>query len=138
MPCRGRIPSEREEDCWRRTEIYWRRHNSDLITATIYSTDHLILEERRRAFTRFRVSSHSLTTETGRWNRRGRGRLSVEERLCPCGEVQTEEHVVTHCPRTQRLRDEYGFGSIADLNSREDMMQRKCDFIYEILDLFNE
>lgn len=28
--------------------------------------------------------------EEGRWNRQGRGHLSVEERLCPCGQIQIE------------------------------------------------
>ena len=37
------------------------------------------------SFTRFRVCGHRLAVETGRWNRRGRGRLSLNERLCVCG-----------------------------------------------------
>ena len=37
------------------------------------------LEERHcQAFTKLRVSAHSLAIETGRWNRGGRGRLPVE------------------------------------------------------------
>ena len=112
--------------------------NPDLRASPIYSADHLIPEERRKAFSRFRVSSHSLAIETGRWNRRGRGRLPVEERLCPCGQVQTEEHVVTHCPRTQQLRDEYGIHSMRDLNSRQATLQSTCDFIFKILESYNE
>ncbi|MPC37377.1 hypothetical protein E2C01_030851 [Portunus trituberculatus] len=49
------------------------------------------------AFRRFRVSAHSLAVEVEKWNRRGRGRLPLEERLCPSGEIQTEGHVAQHC-----------------------------------------
>ncbi|KAK7074213.1 hypothetical protein SK128_018360, partial [Halocaridina rubra] len=54
---------------------------------------HTINELHRLSFTRFRVCGHSLVCETGRWNRRGRGRLLPEERLCMCGDVQNERHL---------------------------------------------
>ncbi|MPC76581.1 hypothetical protein E2C01_070998 [Portunus trituberculatus] len=38
-----------------------------------------INEVHRIAFTRLRVISHSLAIETGRWYRRGRGRLEVAQ-----------------------------------------------------------
>ncbi len=47
----------------------------------IYKQKHVINEFHRISFTRFRVCGHSLAIDTGRWNRRGRGRLPVEERL---------------------------------------------------------
>ena len=65
----------------------------------------------RVLFTKLRVCGHSLATETGRWNRRGRGRIPVEERVCTCGAVQTELHVVESCPHTQPIRDLYRFDS---------------------------
>ena len=56
------------------------------------------------AFTRFRVSGHILTKETGRWNRRGCGRLPFEG-VCVCGgAVQTERHLVENCPMTEYKR----------------------------------
>ena len=61
--------------------------NTNLTVHNIYLNKHVIFEAHRVAFTRFRISSHSLAVETGRWNRRGRGRLPMEERLCSCGEV---------------------------------------------------
>ena len=47
----------------------------------------------------FRLSSHNLKIETGRWTRQPR-----ELRLCLCGQVQDEMHVIQFCPLTERLR----------------------------------
>ena len=69
----------------------------------IYVKKHTINDLQRISFTRFRVSAHSLAIETGRWNRRGRGHLPVEERLCECGRIQTERHVIEECPKTQYI-----------------------------------
>ena len=77
----------------------------------VYSKRRYVNDVHRVSFTRLRVSGHSLAVETGRWNRRGRGRLPLEERLCPCRAVQTELHVVESCPLTQPLRDLYQFDS---------------------------
>ena len=110
--------------------------NKDLIINDIYTKKNFIIEAHRIAFTRFRVSSHSLAVETGRWNRRGRGRLPMEERLCSCGEIQTEIHVVDHCPLSQHLRDQYEFTSISDLMSERFSNQMSCKIIYEILNLY--
>ena len=83
--------------------------NVGLKVHDIYSKKCFITETHRIAFTRFRVSSHSLAIEAGRWNRRGRGRLAIEERLCTCGQVQTEEHVISDCPISKHIRDQYVF-----------------------------
>ena len=61
-----------------------------------------INEHDRIAASRLRLSSHSLAIETGRWSR-----VPRERRLCSCGEVQTEEHVVCHCPRTIHVRERH-------------------------------
>lgn len=78
--------------------VYCRYINPDLIVHNLYLTKSNIFEVHRVAFTRFRVSSHSLAVETGRWNRRGRGRLPMEERVCSCGAVQSKEHVISFSP----------------------------------------
>ena len=85
--------SEKLKNCLRRSEssrrrVYCNEINANLDVHDIYFKKHNILEIHRIAFTRFRISSHSLAVETGRWNRRGRGRLPLEERLCSCGLVQ--------------------------------------------------
>ena len=54
----------------------------------------------RTDFSRFRLSSHRLKIETGRW-----AWLPPEERLCLCGKVQDEEHVLLECVFTEHIRD---------------------------------
>ena len=103
-----------------------------ILLDTIY-----IYEIHRIAFTRFRLSSHSLVIETGRWNRRGRGRLPIEERLCSCGMIQTEEHVVCQCPRSQHIREEYNFTCISDLMSGRFGNEILCKIIFRILNLYD-
>ena len=53
----------------------------------------------RAAFTRIRLGSHRLKIEMGRWSR-----IPKEERLCTCGVIQTEQHVLLLCPVTEPLR----------------------------------
>ena len=58
--------------------------NINLEVHDVYVKRRVINDLHRISFTRFRVCGHSLAVETGRWNRRGRGRLPLEERLCTC------------------------------------------------------
>ena len=109
--------------------VYREVMNVNLSVHDIYLIKMNIPEAHRVAFTRFRVSSHSLAVETGRWNRRGRGRLPIEERLCSCGYVQSEEHVVSHCPLSQHIRDEYQFTSFTDLISERFPNEVLCKII---------
>ena len=78
----------------------------------------------------------TLVVETGRWNRRGRGRLPMEERLCSCGEIQTEIHVINNCPLSQHFRDEYEFTDISDLMCEKFSNEIVCKIIYNILNLY--
>ena len=134
--------SEKLKNCLRRSEssrrrVYCNEINANLDVHDIYFKKHNIFEIHRIAFTRFRVSSHSLAVETGRWNRRGRGRLPLEERLCSCGLVQSEEHVISICPHSQQIRNSYGFSCINDLMSGRFDNDIVCKIIYEILDLYD-
>ena len=62
--------------------------------------DTKIQEYLRTVFTRSRLSSHRLKIETGRW-----ARIEPEDRLCMCGQIQTEEHVLLYCVLTDHIRD---------------------------------
>ena len=47
----------------------------------------------------FRIM-YRLRVETGRWSR-----INLQDRLCECGQIQTEEHVLLRCPLTLDLRN---------------------------------
>ena len=101
---------------------------SDLYTSHLPQTNEL----HRVSWTRLRLSAHSLAIEEGRWNRRGRGQLPIEERLCTCGSVQTERHVIEECPRTQHIRDRYQFASVDELLTMEDH-SAQCTLSHSLL-----
>ena len=96
--------------------------NPDLILHNIYSTNEYVAEWKRINFTRFRLSSHNLKIETGRWSR-----MKREDRLCECGEIQDEMHVIRYCPRSTRIREKF---NVQD-NSLNELM--KNPFIVEII-----
>ena len=73
--------------------------NPELSVCPLYSKQ--IPEYARISATRLRLSSHNLRIETGRW-----ARIQREDRLCSCGNLQTEEHVLLYCERTAALRSE--------------------------------
>ena len=75
--------------------------NPDLSVHEMY-TNKNISEFDRLVATRIRLSSHELAIEKGRWSRTPR-----ESRLCNCGEIQTEVHVVCFCPFTDVVRASY-------------------------------
>ena len=90
--------------------------NPTLSVHPLYNSDR-IPEYCRISFTRMRLSSHYLKIETGRWSR-----IPREERLCQCGELQTEKHVLLECPLLQYLRliyDDLDYSSIGNLMSNE-------------------
>ena len=109
--------------------------NPQLCTHRIYEDrSGRINELHRIAWTRLRLSAHSLAIEQGRWNRRGRGRLPVEERLCPCGAVQDERHVLQDCPMTHGIRASYGFATVQEYLDKNDTELTTAAF--EILNTF--
>ncbi len=75
--------------------------NRDYTTAKYLST----VEDckLRRQMTRYRLSNHTLTIETGRYRQHW---LPKESRICPyCthGEVETEQHFLTSCPHYEEI-----------------------------------
>ena len=117
--------------------ITYRSINPDFALHTVYRERHVVDDRFRISFTRFRVSGHNLAIETGRWNRRGRGRLPLEERLCVCGEVQTERHVVEDCPISGCIRLTYGLESLEDLFNTRYTDDLSCKIIHDILNLYS-
>ncbi|XP_063875059.1 uncharacterized protein LOC135108212 [Scylla paramamosain] len=76
--------------------------NPSLCGHPIYLEKQKVPEKDRVAFTRFRVSSHSLAVEVGRWSRRGRSRLPLEERAG--GERQPGDQPVLRCTDSAGVR----------------------------------
>ena len=116
--------------------IVYRSMNPDFYVHDVYTRKTEIPEIHRMSFTRFRVSGHCLAVETGRWNRRGRGRLPLEERLCPCGDIQTERHVVESCPMTQDVRAVYSITTLEQLFLVTNNPSSLCEAIHNILSIF--
>ena len=92
------------------------------------------MEHKRIEFTRYRLSSHNLKVETGRW-----GRIERENRLCSCsiGGIQDEFHVLFQCELTRDLRQKYQIqtDSFDDVyNEEED--ETLCDLFYELSKIF--
>ena len=95
---------------------------------------HAVNDLHRVAWSRLRLSAHSLAIEEGRWNRRGRGRLPEEERLCSCGEIQTEAHVIEQCHRTAHLRQQHGFLTVEELMTKN--ISQLCEISSSILNIY--
>ena len=81
------------------------------------------------------MSGHSLAVEEGRWNRRKRSRLPLEERLCDCGEIQSERHVIEQCLKSAVLRQQYGITTMENLSVERDDYESVCGVIHSILSL---
>ena len=76
--------------------------NPELTPHPLYRFTGPHYESDRVIFTRLRLSSHDLAIEKGRWSR-----IPREHRLCPCGHVQTEEHIVCYCNQTAHVRGQH-------------------------------
>ena len=107
--------------------------NPSLQQHKLYKND-LLQEHKRIEFTRFRVSSHNLKVETGRW-----GRVERENRTCTCatGGVQDEDHVLFKCELTRSVREKYNIrnDNLESLfNEKDDEVL--CDIFHELSKIF--
>ena len=91
-----------------RRETY-RLFNLEMTIHKVY-VDPTVPEYDRIAFSQIRLGSHFLKIETGRW-----ARIEREKRLCPCGQIQTEQHVLLQCAFTQSIRARHPRLNFADL-----------------------
>ena len=105
--------------------------NPNLIPPRFLNCD--LPEHKRIALTRIRLSSHHLKIETGRWSR-----IPRDQRLCSCGEVQTEEHVLCYCDRSSHLRQNYphlSFTSLPDVLASDDIPGLGT-FVWSVLKIY--
>ena len=116
--------------------IFYKSINPIFDIHDIYTKNCNVNEIQRVSWTRLRLSAHSLAIEKGRWNRRGRGRLPVEERLCPCGQVQTEAHVIENCILSLQLRQTYDVTTAKDLMLDRTDYAMTCSIIHKLLSLY--
>ena len=104
--------------------------NPHLERHEIYSAN--VPEYMRVAFSRIRLGSHRLKIETGRWSR-----IPREARLCTCGAIQTEQHVLLLCPDSEPLRGQFPRLDFKELGA---LMNGNCldlaNFCYMVLQKF--
>ena len=104
-----------------------------LTSPASYGKESSVKEYQRISFTRLRLSSHRLRIETGRWSR-----IAPDQRLCNCGEIQTEDHVLFHCPATANIRLTYHMNSqetFHSIMSSRDISEI-CAFCHDTLTVF--
>ena len=116
--------------------IYYKEINPNMHIHDIYINKSTVNELERILWSKLRLSAHSLAIETGRWNRRGRGRLPIDERLCQCGLVQTEFHVFEECVLSQHFRQMYNVTSLFNLVSERQDLPEVCHIVHSILNIY--
>ena len=84
--------------------VMYKMVNPSLSVHNVYKRggNEYVPEYLRVSFTRLRLSSHRLRIETGRWSR-----IPRENRLCACGVIQDEAHVIQVCPNVGHIRQRY-------------------------------
>ena len=93
-----------------------------------------ISEEKRIAAARFRLSSHQLMIEKGRW-----ARLPPNQRICDCtnrNEIQDEHHVIFNCKKTDLIRNKYNFQGTTIEQFFQNDTKTVFDILFDILDIF--
>ena len=74
--------------------------------------DHFVPTFKLHNTTRIRMISHSLQIELGRHRRPP---IPSDERLCACGEVETEIHFTQHCNFYTHIRQKYNINAEVEL-----------------------
>ena len=70
--------------------------------------------------------------EMGRWSR-----IPRDQRLCSCFEIQTELHVISACPRTVQIRENFPHVNCATFNDLFDANPNDiCNIISKCLSEF--
>ena len=114
----------------------YREINAELTVHSIYSSNsnNIVDDDLRISFTRLRLSSHRLKIETGRW-----ARIPPALRLCPCGSVQTEKHVLCECLLVNNIRQSYSNDTI-DFNDflSSPKSKQQLTMVKKIIDFYED
>ena len=105
--------------------------NPDMVTHNLYSKHAPTIPDYLRiTFSRYRLSSHRLRVETGRWSRTPR-----HERVCPCGQgIQDEEHIFV-CSKVRDLFE----GLPKTYNTSADLFaDTSCDELHLLHQVLNK
>ena len=105
----------------------YRSLNPLLSIHPLYYTSEYIPDSLRISFSRLRLSSHKLRIEIGRWSKTPR-----HERLCGCGAIQDEKHILT-CPDNEQIMQRYGYTDDDITHLFDDMSNRKLLMLKELL-----
>ena len=116
--------------------VVYRTMNPDLSVHPVYRGYSGVLEYKRIALTRCRLSSHSLAVDRGRGSR-----LPREQRTCPLDKtsIQDECHVLCFCPLTSAYRMRYDIHpqNITDImNLAGSEILRASTYVHEVLNHF--
>ena len=108
--------------------------NPKLCSPQIY-TKVEIPEYKRVEYTRFRLSSHNLKIETGRWSR-----ISRENRKCICemNAIQSEDHVALECPLTAELTISHNIVAESLEQLFDKCTSENVDYIYKLKKMFDK
>ena len=110
--------------------------NPDLNTHNIYGKTVYIPDYLRTSFTRVRLMSHRLKSETGRWSR-----IPVEGRVCQCDRtsIQDESHVLLICSISAHLRTEFNMLSFVSMSSliNSSDSYNMCKYMHKVLKLYD-
>ena len=105
--------------------------NPNIESHAMYSKITSLQEYKRIAVTRIRLGSHRLKIETGRWSRTPRN-----ERLCTCGSIQDEAHVLLECSLSQPMRDKYNIDSLNIAEFMDMDVDVLTSFVFDVLSFY--
>ena len=113
--------------------VTYRDINPTMAVHNVYTVNNksIIKEHYRISFTRLRLSSHRLKIETGRWTR-----LPRERRLCQCGAVQDEKHVLELCALTEHLRGHYAQPATFPGLLQNATTESDFKYLYDVLNVY--
>ena len=129
-----RLRKERIQTSQRTRAMTYCQMNPELVVHPMYLSKDIIDDDFRIAFTRFRLSSHRLKIETGRL-----ARIPREQRLCQCGAIQSEKHVLCECTLVGDIRTAYGNATV-DFTEFVSASKSKQDLamVLKILDFYED